>query len=299
MKAVKLELYQNLVNYKKPTSFQLKETYPLPPYSTVIGMIHYACGFEEYKDMKVSIQGSYYSKVNDLYTRYEFGYNKNNYDLYTICKKCSSVQQNKKSKCNKCDSNEVEYKYKARGNFFSSKGVIGGDLSNKSLYANVEFVDESKKGNEGIAIIRGVATSELLVDVKLVIHIMPEDEQLLNTIYESLKYPKEYLSLGRREDIIRIDDVKIVNLSEEKLIKAEALKYDAYIPIDMLGKRKLKTNATIYNLNKKYDKVQIKKDTEIRQWEKVKVIHGVMDKNEIAGRNNILKDEEDNIVFFA
>ena len=64
MKAIKLKLYQNLVNYKKPTSFQLKETYPLPPYSTVIGMIHYACDFDEYKDMNVSIQGSYYSKVN-------------------------------------------------------------------------------------------------------------------------------------------------------------------------------------------------------------------------------------------
>ena len=40
MKGVRIEAYQNLVNYRKPTSFQLKESYPLPPYSTVIGMIH-------------------------------------------------------------------------------------------------------------------------------------------------------------------------------------------------------------------------------------------------------------------
>ena len=72
MKAIRVELWQDMVNYKKPTSFQLKETYPLPPYSTVIGMVHRLCGYDEYKDMKISIQGKYFSKVNDLCTRYEF-----------------------------------------------------------------------------------------------------------------------------------------------------------------------------------------------------------------------------------
>ncbi len=72
MRAVRLKLYQNLANYKKPTSFQLRETYPLPPYSTVIGMVHRLCEFDEYKHMKVSIQGKYHSKVSDLWTRSDF-----------------------------------------------------------------------------------------------------------------------------------------------------------------------------------------------------------------------------------
>lgn len=72
MKAIRVKLYQNMVNYKKPTSFQLKETYPLPPPSTVIGMVHRLCDYKEYHPMDVSIQGKYYSKINDLYTRYEF-----------------------------------------------------------------------------------------------------------------------------------------------------------------------------------------------------------------------------------
>lgn len=55
MKAIKLHCFQNLVNYKKPSSFIIKETYPLPPYSTVIGMIHAACGFKRYHRMKLSI----------------------------------------------------------------------------------------------------------------------------------------------------------------------------------------------------------------------------------------------------
>ncbi|MBE6066077.1 MAG: type I-B CRISPR-associated protein Cas5 [Clostridium lundense] len=252
MKAIKLELYQNLANYKKPTSFQLKETYPLPPYSTVIGMVHYACGFEEYKNMKISIQGSYYSKVNDLYTRYEFA--------------GASYEEGRHN------------------------------IKVKSKEMNVKTGNEEEKY---YGIIRGVATSELLVDVKLLIHIMPEDEQLLNTIYESLKYPKQYLSLGRREDIVRIDDVSIVEVKEGELEEDETLKYDAYIPINMFGKDDFVSNATIYNLNKKYDKVEIKKGTEIRQWEKVKVIHGVMNKNEIAEETNIYKDNHGDLVFFA
>ncbi|HEX2926701.1 MAG TPA: CRISPR-associated protein Cas5, partial [Ruminiclostridium sp.] len=72
MKGIRLKLSQDMVNYKKPASFQLKETYPLPPYSTVIGMIHNVCGYREYHPMQVSIQGKYFSKVNDLFTRYEF-----------------------------------------------------------------------------------------------------------------------------------------------------------------------------------------------------------------------------------
>lgn len=73
MKAIRLMAYQNMPSYRKPTSFILKESYPLPPYSSVIGMIHAACGFESYVDMDVSVQGRYYSSTSELYTKYEFG----------------------------------------------------------------------------------------------------------------------------------------------------------------------------------------------------------------------------------
>lgn len=73
MKAIRFSAYQNMPSYRKPTSFILKESYPLPPYSSVIGMIHAACGFTDYVDMDVSIQGRYYSSTSELYTKYEFG----------------------------------------------------------------------------------------------------------------------------------------------------------------------------------------------------------------------------------
>ncbi|MDT8719676.1 CRISPR-associated protein Cas5 [Clostridium sp. 19966] len=245
-KAVRIRLYQNLVNYRKPTSFQLKETYPLPPYSTVIGMIHGACGFEEYTPMLVSVQGKYNSKVNDLYTRYEFA---------------------------------------------------GATYEEGRHNIKIKSLEQDKEKYYGA--IRGVATEELLVDVELLIHVMPENQELVSKIYNSLLSPKEYISLGRREDIARIDEVKIVNVEDIISDKATTLNMDAYIPLDTFGKRGLKTNATLYTINKKYEKISVKKDVEIRKWEKVRVIHGVMNKNEIAERKSITKDEDDCLVFFA
>lgn len=245
-KAIRLRLYQNLVNYKKPTSFQLKETYPLPPYSTVSGMVHSICGFEEYMPILISIQGKHHSKVNDLYTRYEFA-----------------------------------------GAFFEE-----GRHNVK-----IKSIEEEKETYYGA--IRGVATAELLVDVELLIHIMPENQELVELIYNNLLKPKEYISLGRREDIARIEEIKIVSIEDTMTTKAITLDMDAYIPIDMFGKRGLKTSATLYTLTKKYEKVTIKKDVEVRKWDKVKVIHGVMNKNEITERKLLTKDEDECLVFFA
>ena len=61
MKILKLKLYQETACYKKPFAFKVAETYPLPPYSTVIGMLHKALQAKngEYFDMNVSIQGEY------------------------------------------------------------------------------------------------------------------------------------------------------------------------------------------------------------------------------------------------
>lgn len=73
-KAIRIECFQNLVNYRKPSSFIIKESYPLPPYSTVLGMIHKACGYQsgDFHSMKISIQGRNSGSVSELYTRYSF-----------------------------------------------------------------------------------------------------------------------------------------------------------------------------------------------------------------------------------
>ena len=251
MKAVKLKLYQNMVNYKVPTSFQLKESYPLPPYSTIIGMVHSLCDFKEYKPMKISISGNYFSKVNDLYTRYEF----------------------------------------KNGNPF--------EMGRHQLNVN------------GYGINRGVATAELLVDVNLTIHIIPEDqsEEFLNTIFEAFKYPREYPSLGRREDIVLIKDVRIVDVEKKKLEKDLSNGEDdfAYIPVNFIqeklvnyGDKKNGMNiyGTRYELTKKYILNNIgtkSKPKMIRSWEKEEVIYS----SNIKGfkRREVPVDTDNEIVF--
>lgn len=75
LKAIRLTLSQQMPNYRKPASFLIKESYPLPPYSSIIGMICTACGAKQngYIDMKLSIQGEYASEVSDFATTYNFG----------------------------------------------------------------------------------------------------------------------------------------------------------------------------------------------------------------------------------
>ena len=72
-KAIRVIARQSMVNYRKPASYIIKETFPLPPYSTVIGMVHKACGFTSYHPMDVSVQGNPGFSFFDLYTRYTFG----------------------------------------------------------------------------------------------------------------------------------------------------------------------------------------------------------------------------------
>ena len=237
MKAIKLRLYQNMANYKVATSFQLKETYPLPPYSTVIGMVHSLCDFKEYHPMKISISGNYFSKVNDLYTRHEF--------------------------------------------------------------------------NNSDDVIKGPAMVELLVDVKLTIHIIPEDqsEEFLNMIFEAFKYPREYPSLGRREDIVLIKDVKIVDVEKKKLERdlSNGEEDFAYIPVNFIqeklvnyGDKKSGMNiyGTRYELTKNYTSDNIgteDKPQMIRFWKKEEVIYS----SNIKGfkRREVPVDTDDEIVF--
>ena len=72
MKALRLVIHQSSANYKKEETVDNKMTYPLPPVSTIIGAIHDACGYREYKPMDISIQGRYASMHREPYTDYCF-----------------------------------------------------------------------------------------------------------------------------------------------------------------------------------------------------------------------------------
>ena len=250
-KAIRLRLYQDMVNYKKPTSFQLKESYPLPPYSTVIGMIHILCGYNEYKEMEISVQGKYYSKVNDLFTRYEF------------------------------------------------KNGMKFDVLRHQI----------KASEYGIS--RGISTTELLVDVDLLIHIIPKDQRLVEEIESAFQYPREYPSLGRREDLVTIKEVKVVDIYENELEKDKYLEEDisAYVPLHLIKSESIvlggpdagiRSRGTIYRLNKNYELANYGTERAprvFRRWNKIDVIYT---SNIIASEyETLLIDEDGNIVFAA
>lgn len=227
MKAIKLFLNQETANYKVATSFQLKQTYPLPPFSTIIGMVHHICGYENYVPMKISVQGKYFSKTNDLFTRYEF-------------------------------KNAVKYE-KRRHNI--------------------------KVGEYGIS--RGIGTTEMLVDVKLRIHIVPEDQTHVKEIYEAFKKPKEYISLGRHEDLAVLEKVEMVNIEEVELQEDTPVRngFSTYVPLkaynteDHASGKKItgvNTRGTMFNLTKDYALVNYgnkKAPKYFRKWNKIRVLY--------------------------
>lgn len=70
--ALRLIISQNQANYRREETVDNKMTYPLPPYSSVLGTIHNACGFREYHPMDLSIQGSFHSLQKEAYTDHAF-----------------------------------------------------------------------------------------------------------------------------------------------------------------------------------------------------------------------------------
>lgn len=243
MKAIRIKAYQNMPSYRKPTSFILKESYPLPPYSSVIGMVHAACGFTSYVDMDVSIQGQYYSSTSELYTKYEFG-------------KATKYEKGRH---------------------------------------NVKLV--SHNGEYGMT--RGMGNVEVLVDVELILHIRPHDESVIDVIANGMRNPQNYLSLGRWEDLLRIDEVKVVEVNQQILEDTLFLKYDAYIPQKTEKEFEDKEaifRGTFYRLNKKYE---VNPKTSRRQWIERILSRYAVKSSRINEDESLCQDEDHYPIFFA
>lgn len=223
MQAIKLIVSQQTANYRVPVSHEFRETYPLPPYSTIIGMVHYLCNFTKYHPMDVSVQGDSASSTSDFFTRYEF------------------------------------------------KSGMKFDPARHQLNA------------EGFGISRGIGHTQLLVNVHLVLHIVPKDQSEVQTIYEALKYPREYPSIGRREDLALFESVKVVDVKPQLLEDGDYnVKYASYIPMSIIDKDIINLadsndtpfqRGTIYDLNKDYQLVQTRRGKLERRWNKVPTMY--------------------------
>ena len=223
MKVIRLTIKQNLANYRKPLNYQIKESYPLPPYSTIIGMIHKACGFTEYHPMKISIQGNTNKSISDIYTKYSF-----------------------------------------------SKGA---------KFEEGRHTLRIPSKNKTYGVIKGVGNIELIQDIDLTIHIYPINEEEISFIYEKLLKPDTYLALGRHEDLIDIQEVKIVECLEEDMV---GTKKPIYVPVELVNDGK-----TIYSLPKEF---YIDEETGLRRFKKPIKVY-LLNEGEIIKRAYIDEDK--------
>lgn len=214
MKALRLKLFQETACYKKPHAFKVSETYPLPPFSTVKGMLHSLLAAQSLIPMKLCIQGNYDTTINDYQTHYFFKTDKTN-----------------------------EFALTADGLSISRELT---DITTMPIYMH------------------------MLYHVELVIFVQAK-EDVLQQIQAALEQGTTTISLGRWEDLVRVDECKIVELLDPEEDEDEEdieLKYNAFVPVKFIGR----TQEYIpYNLNWTYRIVD-----GVRVWDKIKA--GYMEK---------------------
>lgn len=240
-RAVRIRANQQMPNYRKPSSFLIKESFPLPPYSSVIGMVHAVCGWKDYHPMQVSVQGSYASTVSDYATNYVFG---------------------------------IAYEKPQPGK--QSRHQIKVDIGDGRF--------------DGVTI--GPKNYELLTDVRLILHIMPEDETLIQDVFSALDTPPVYPSLGRYEDLLQIEEVSIVELkpAEEGKVAAN----DIFMPVAYIDEYTgSNLVGTIYRINKVFELHNAGRGKIMRHWaETVMVRHVCKDAYVISPQMYIDSDNE-------
>ena len=86
--------------------------------------------------------------------------------------------------------------------------IQGSSVSTVSdIYTKYEFGRYTKydpdrhnvrleNGSEPLEMTQGKGRVELLADLYLLIHVIPDDSKLIDTIYEGLRHPARYPSLG-------------------------------------------------------------------------------------------------------
>lgn len=74
MKVLKVKLYQEVAVYRNPITMEVIESFPLPPPSTVLGLVQSLLGEREpISNLNVSIQGSYGALFRDYQHYVKFG----------------------------------------------------------------------------------------------------------------------------------------------------------------------------------------------------------------------------------
>src|SRR5690625_365283 len=191
MRALRLKVYQETACYTRPFANKVTETYPLPPYSTVKGMIHSVMDAKELLPFTLSIQGDY-------------------------------------------DSMIVDY----RKTYFVKKKTVNMPIIFDGLAVETpEFADMTSMP----------LYTHMLYNIELIFHITASEE-ILDKMFTSFQQLDTHIALGRHEDLLRLDEVKLVELHEIDLFEDTPLKHSMYIPTSKVEEDEISTGIP-YLLN--------------------------------------------------
>ena len=209
-KTLLIELFQPFAQYRNPFTFYYAQTYPLPPKSTVIGMLQNALndwygnerGIKEWWSLKVSVHGGFES----IFWNYQ-QFIKGEISLVRVHGRPTLWNQwstkREKGKVNQgplYPTRDVTLKR-------TPSPVLQQELFNGWLYI----------------LLRGKG-------------------KFLSEIKDALEKPRKILSLGRSEDVVFIRRVEFIERKEKKA-REIAIKYPTYVrvPIEMLRKKEYPT----------------------------------------------------------
>ncbi|MGL6065868.1 MAG: CRISPR-associated protein Cas5 [Cetobacterium sp.] len=267
MKALRIVLTQSKAHYRKEETVDNKMTYPLPPFSTVIGAIHRACNFKEYHQMDLCIQGTYSSLMKQPYTDYCF--------LDSVMDDRGILVKMKNSTLLNSGFDKVAEVKKPSGNSFKKQitiNIFKQDFFDEFLYLkNIDketiknFSEEEKNTfTEKLDKYKSLTTSlkyyEVLHDVKLILHITSKIEGLLEIIENNIYNLK---SLGRSEDFVNIENCEIVELRNIEVDEEIEVSIPSYINTNYIKtgdiqldktKKGIPMNGTKYYLGKVYNR---------------------------------------------
>lgn len=151
----------------------------------------------------------------------------------------------------------------------------------ESIFSNYQNLRMFKGKDQVTSMPRNV---HQLLNIELIIHVQAEDK-IIEKIYENIVTGKETFTLGRNEDMVRVDEVKIIQKPE--LSGGMINKYNAYVPEHLSNE----ISGIQYRLNTKYQIIN-----NLRKWDKVNVKY--IERHTNQGLEQVLRDQDEDFVFF-
>lgn len=167
------------------------------------------------------------------------------------------------------------------GEYFPMSISIQGNY--ESIFNNYQTL-RMFKGNKVTSMPRNV---HQLLNIELLIHVKAEDD-VIDKIYNNIVNGKESFTLGRNEDLVRVDEIKYIN--KTNIGSGFINKYNIYIPAEICKENDVE--GINYRLNTKYVI-----ENNLRKWHKVNVKY--IERYTNCELEDIEIDEDGNFMFLV